>query len=164
MTVFFLCPHNDDIASGGTRRLYQWADLLLGAGQDAAVIQGLRGFAPSSFEYAVPVIHPPVEVTDGDLLVLPEWLGQNLATAAPGIPRISLNQNAYYTFTRIGYQEPHPYSSSEDLLGVAVVSEDSRRYVEYGFSDLAVHRIHYGLDPSLYHAGTGPPSRTISFM
>src|SRR5207247_452940 len=48
------------------------------------------------------------------------------------------------------------------VIATIVVSEDSKRYLEYAFAGLRVHRIRYSINPKLYFAE--PKKRQICLM
>ena len=79
--------------------------------------------------------------------------------------KVIFNQGAYQTFneystcpaeTECAYLHP-------DCLGAIVVSEDSKRYLEFAFPGLRVFRVHNSIDPGLFHA-TGKKRQQIAFM
>ena len=95
MTVYYICPVNDQTPYGGVLVLYRHVDALNAAGIDARLVHGVRGFRCDWFENDTPVAYAPFEVTDDDVLALPEELGALPATFSPGIPQVSIDQNAY---------------------------------------------------------------------
>ena len=164
MTVYFLSPEDEEPVAGGVQKMYRFAQVLLQREMPAAVVQDRPGFRPACAPPEVPVVHPPLKVSDEDVLAIPEVLGHGLAEIAPGIPRVSLNQNAYLTFIRVGWREQHPYLTTKSLLGVTAVSADNLAYLQYAFPDLYVRRIRYGLDPALIKPRTGRPRQQIAYM
>lgn len=164
MTIYYLCPLNRNVPTGGVKKIYDHVDILNRAGIPAAVVQGRRGFRPSWFPNRTRVEYAPVQVDGRDVLVFPEVFGSAMATPAPGVPRVSFNQNAYLTFSRVEAGEPHPYSASPDLLAVIVVSDDSRTYIEYGWPSLPVHRVTNGVDTDFWSPGLSPRRRDIVYM
>lgn len=164
MTVYFVNPTLGQSPSGGVRKLFTFARHLLDDGMDAAVVHGVPGHVPDWFEPSAPIVYAPLRLRGDDLLAIPEFLGPKLLTAAPGIPRVSINQNVFNTFNNISDPKRHPYLTSPTLLGALVVSDHSIEYLTYGFPDLPVRRIHYGLDERLYRPPIDPPERRIGYM
>ena len=107
---------------------------------------------------------PAFELTDADVLVLPEVM-PDVPESEGHVPKVIFNQNAYLTLA------PYPLDvDSRDIVyarpevrGAIVVSEDSRRYLESLFPELRVHRIHYGIDPELF-AFAAEKKRQIAYM
>jgi hypothetical protein len=150
---------------GGVKKLYQQVDALCSAGIDAAIVESRLGERQTWFENQTPVVAPPIEILPGDLLAIPEAYGDRLPEIAPGVPKVSINQNAYHTFNWLEIGTAHPYSTCEDLLGVMVISEDNRRFVSHCFPDLSVTRVHYGFDSDIfYFDSTRERQRRLAFM
>lgn len=165
MTIYYVCPVNHQVPTGGVKKIYDHVDMLNESGFDAAVVQGVRGFRPSWFANETRVVSPPFTVSSADVLVFPEILGSILTSAVPGAHRVSLNQAVYNTFVAVPENESgHPYSVSANLLGAIVVSEDSRDYVRYGWPDVPVHWVRHGIDPNVWRAGSGPRRREIVYL
>jgi glycosyltransferase involved in cell wall biosynthesis len=165
LTIYYLCPVNTQQPSGGVRRLYQHVDILNEAGIDAAVVHGERDFHCTWFDNRTRIASPDLRVTDTDVLAFPEVYGDALRDLAPGIPRVSINQNAYNTFWRVSDISRHPYGTTPELLGVMCVSEDNAAYLRYGFSQIPVVRIRNGIDPSIFFdSGEDERGRTLAFM
>ena len=137
MTIYYVAP---DLArpSGGVRTIYRHVDALNRLGLDAAVVHATRGFRCEWFEHDTAVVHLPLTLSSSDTLVVPEDYAPRLGELVPGVPKVIFNQNAYRTFN--GFRDPRhtSYTDCPDLLGVMVVSEDSRRYLEHCFPELRV--------------------------
>jgi glycosyltransferase involved in cell wall biosynthesis len=107
---------------------------------------------------------PALELTPDDVLVAPEVMPA-LPAAHPRARVAVFNQSGYLTLA------PYPLDVDPDevvysrpgLLGVIVVSEDSRRYVETLFANLRVRRLHYGVDPTLFAFGP-KKKRQLAYM
>lgn len=103
------------------------------AGWDAWVFHPTDGFVFSELIDADRVLMPSTyQCRPSDVLVLPEDAGQAMATMAPGLRKLIFNHAAYRTSRH--FQEPFdalpPYRHAE-VIGVLVVSDDSRRYLNY---------------------------------
>ena len=164
MVVYYLCPVNDQAPFGGVVTLYRHVDMLNSIGRPAKIVHGLRGFRCTWFENDTPIVYPPFEVSDRDLIVVPEVLSPRLGAMAPGVPKVSFNQNAYMTHLETSLTEPHAYQTSADLLGVMCVSEDNRRYLAYAFPGVDVQRVFYSYGDIDFSAPAAPKLKQIAYM
>ncbi|ERJ60636.1 glycosyltransferase [Sphingobacterium paucimobilis] len=82
------------------------------------------------------------------VIVFPEVYGPDVVHLLPQNPFVIFNQNCYLTFHLFNFNENRksPYLA-DNLLGAVVVSEDSKRYLQYVYPLLSVQRIYLGLDP-----------------
>lgn len=105
-------------------------------------------------------------LSDSDVLVMPEYLGASLADAKLDLPMAIFNQNVHGTFWGYGFGENagETVYSRPNVLGAVVVSEHNRRYLEYAFEGLEVHRVVNGVDSALFHPNDSPRYRRIAFM
>jgi len=79
---------------------------------------------------------------------------------------VIFNQNVHGTFRGCGFGE-HAAAmvySHPNVLGAIVVSEHNRRYLEYAFEGLDVHRVVNGVDSALFHPDDPPRLRQIAYM
>jgi len=163
MTIYYVAP---DLVrpSGGVRTIYRHVDALNRLGLDAAVVHAARDFRCAWFENQTTVVNLPLALSFSDTLVVPEDYAPRLNELVPGVPKIVFNQNAYRTFS--GFRDPRhtTYTDCPDLLGVVVVSEDSRRYVEHCFPDLAVHEVRHAIDPAVFRLGDGARRRQVAVV
>ena len=132
--------------------LYRHVDILNANGFQAYIVHSSRKFEIDWFEYSTPVLHGPVQMKDDDIAVYSEIGGLNIAEWAPGKRKVIFNQNAYYTFMRypLAGKVKTPYLHPE-VIGTIVVSEDSKKYLEWVFPKLPVYRIRYSINPKLYY-------------
>ena len=158
MTVFVLAPENNS-PSGGIKILYRHADVLNQAGIDAAVLHQQRGFRCTWFENNTRVRYlPDLQLSEDDFLVIPEIYGPNIPRLSQmpgigtGVKKVIFNQNCRYTFlgqTRESIQESGfdmAYNKRDEFIAAMVVSEDSKKYLEYVFPGLDVWRIHNSIN------------------
>ncbi len=105
-------------------------------------------------------------LSSSDVLVMPEYLGASLAHADIRLPMVIFNQNVHGTFWGYGFGENAGNSvyRRPNVLGAVVVSEHNRRYLEYAFEGLEVHRVVNGVDSALFHPNDSPRRRQVSFM
>src|SRR5437016_4995616 len=96
---------------------------------------------------------PPPLRKEIDIGVFPEIWGAKISQGGK-FRRVIFNQNAYYTFLSSGLRERLvvPYTNSQ-VMATMVVSEDSKRYLEYVFPKMPVFRIRYSINPKLYYPG-----------
>ena len=162
--ILVLCPDNP-VPSGGVRRLYRHVDVLNAHGMSAFVLHDQLGFRCQWFDNNTPIL--PISqaaIGPSDYLVVPEIYGAGIAKIMPGVPKIIFNQNAYFTFRGWpmgGIEDVCPYRHP-DVVATLVVSQDSVEYLQYAFPGVAVHRLHYGIDPLF--APHWPKRRAIAFM
>jgi len=163
MTVYYVAP---DLArpSGGVRTIYRHVDALNRLGLDAAVVHATRDFRCEWFEHETAVVHLPLTLSSSDTLVVPEDYAPRLGELVPGVPKVIFNQNAYRTFN--GFPDPRStsYTTCPDLLGVMVVSEDSRRYLEHCFPGLRVARVRHAIDSGVFHPDPSGRRRQVAVV
>jgi len=158
MTVYVLAPENNS-PSGGIKILYRHADVLNHAGIDAAVLHQERGFRCTWFENSTRVRYlPDLKSGKDDFLVIPEIYGPKIPLLGqmPGIgsevKKVIFNQNCRYTFlgqTRESILDSGfdmAYRKRDEYIAAMVVSEDSKKYLEYVFPGIDVWRIHNSID------------------
>jgi glycosyltransferase involved in cell wall biosynthesis len=145
-------------------------------GIDAAVLHQQPGFRCDWFEHDTRIRYlSQVRMTADDFLVIPEIYGPNIPALSrlPGIGaavrKVIFNQNCRYTFlgqTLDGIRDPGfamAYTNRQEYIGVMVVSEDSRSYLEFAFPDVDVWRIHNAINLDIFSAGE-EKKRQICFM
>jgi glycosyltransferase involved in cell wall biosynthesis len=111
-----------------------------------------EGFRVTWFTHQTKVAYPSeiLPLKSSDILLIPELFVWQFAAKEPGVPKVVFNQNAYQTFR--GQSVAHnvsPYDKP-DCIASIVVSEDSRRYLEFAFAGHPVFRIRHSIDPSLF--------------
>jgi GT2 family glycosyltransferase len=152
--LHFVCP-DDDTPTGGVRVIYRHVDRLNELGYSAQVVHEKPGFRCTWFPNSTPVAYlPELGVHPArDILVFPEiYGGPGLTEVAPGIPRVIFNQGAYLTFQTYSLDPADKRTPYHDpnLLGVLVVSEDSRAYLQHAFPAVSVDRIHGSIDSATF--------------
>lgn len=107
---------------------------------------------------------PEPEVRPDDCLVLLAKFADRFVDRAPGTRKVIFNRGAYMTFTSLPSSEAarrvyfHP-----DVAAVVTVSEDSKRYLEYGFPGLRVFRHHNSFNTELFRLSEAK-KRQLCFM
>ena len=137
-------------------RVKRWApaaDLNLFAGRRIKIADGSGSYREH-------------RLSASDLLVMPEYLGASLADASIELPMAIFNQNVHSTFWGYGFagNAGETVYSRPNVLGAVVVSEHNRRYLEYAFEGLDVHRVVNGIDSALFHPNDSPRYRRVAFM
>lgn len=157
-TRFLFYCADDNVPSGGVRKLYRHVDVLNRHGHEAVVLHQKEGFRCSWFANDTAIAYATrTPLTPTDILIIPEVFGPQLASVSPGVRKVIFNQNAYYSFR--GYSvNPTDLSCAylhRDLIGAVVVSEDNREYLSYVFPRLRVLRVRYGVNCAMfsYHDG-----------
>jgi glycosyltransferase involved in cell wall biosynthesis len=149
--ILVMCPDWDQ-PSGGVRKLYRHVDVLNAHGFNAFIEHQKPDFRCTWFENNTRIADPrqtwPPRTSD--LLLCPEQVSWQMALKTPGVPKVIFNQNAYQTFMgKTDEFKVVPYTQ-RDFLATIVVSEDSRRYLEYVFPGHPIHRIHNAINPELF--------------
>jgi glycosyltransferase involved in cell wall biosynthesis len=92
------------------------------------------------------------EITGSDVVVIPETFGPKLSSIAPGVPKIIFSQGTYVAFAEYPADRPpvilphrHP-----DVAAILVISDDSRRMIEYAFPGIKTYRVRWSLNPQYY--------------
>lgn len=160
MTVYYLCPDRQ-VPTGGVMQLYRHVDILNSAGISAAIVHARRGLRAGWFTNETRILYPPLTLTGRDLLAVPEVYGMRLATIAPRIRRVSVNQNGYQTFRGIPDATEHPYNSCDSLEAVLAVSENTEVLLMHTFPHLDVRRFWVGIDPQLMFPGSSEKRRRL---
>ena len=151
-TVYVLCPDYAPPA-GGVRKLYRHVDVLNAHSVPATIVHERPGFRCSWFANHTRVSYAnEVRPGAGDVVVVPEVFGPDLAKLYPGVRKVVFNQNAYLTFR--GYSlDPNdlrtPYAHPE-VIATLVISEDNHEYLAFAFPNLRLVRLHYGIDTTLF--------------
>jgi hypothetical protein len=164
--IYFVAPDLDR-PSGGVRTIYRSVDLLNDAGLRAAVVHSRKGFRCRWFEHTTPVVHAPIPLGAGDVLVPPAYLYLRAAGLAPGVRKVVFHQNAYRTFR---YLRTTPafraadLADASDLVAMLVVSEDNERYLARALPGVRVARVHHWIDPELFHVDLPARLRTVTVM
>jgi hypothetical protein len=166
-TAYFLCP-DDQVPSGGIRKIYRFVDILNDAGLRAYVVHAGKGFRCRWFANTTPLLAlDEVRLAGDDLLVIPEIYGDRLEAITSGAPHVIFNQGPGYTFSRSGWDRASwsPVTTGS-TLGIVTVSEDARAYLEFTFPQIPVWRVRLGLDPDTFYPGPAaePRPRRIAFM
>ena len=165
MNIYVLCPdHNRP--SGGVRKLYRHVDVLTEHGWPASILHHRPGFCCTWFDHQTRIQYmPDVALTPSDYLVVSEVYGPVIHDIQPGVPKVIFNQGCYLTFH--GYslekKDDDPPYLHPDVKAVLVVSEDSRAYLSHVFPGLWIHRLRYGIEPSLFRY-EAQKKRQIAFM
>ncbi len=164
--VRVLCP-DWDTPSGGIRTLYRYVEILSADGRDAAVVHHQRGFRCTWFDSPARVLDAAhADLHPGDLLVVPEVYGANLARTPPGVRVLSANQNAYNTFIGGRLEDvgrPSPYADVPGLAGALVVSADNAAYLQFIHPEMSVWVVPPAIDPDVFHPRS-QPGRVIGVM
>ncbi|MEI7664607.1 MAG: glycosyltransferase [Synechococcaceae cyanobacterium ELA263] len=169
-SVRLLCQPDLDVPSGGGKQLYRHVEHLVELGWDAAVVTEAPGFRPSWFESSAPSLDFASCQQRGDfemdrsIVVLPEtYLGVNLqnyhGVNLERMARVVFNQNAYYSYRKVGLEPLETLSrfyDAPEVLQVLCVSEDSHQLLRrnLGLADNNISRIINAIEPIFQAAAT----------
>jgi len=163
--IYFYCPDNN-LPSGGVRKIYRFADVLIRHGFAASVVHNQPGFRCTWFENHTPVLYARNVHPDGnDVFVVPEGYGPQIARVAPGIRKVIFNQNCYNTFLNYPIEleaRETPYLHP-DVIAVITVSQDSASYLRHAFPGQRIFRMRPAIDRTLFYPQAGK-KRQIAFM
>lgn len=174
-TIYVLCPENNR-PSGGIKILYRHVDVLNKNGFSAAILHQQQGFRCTWFSNTTRVVYlPEIKLSRSDYLVVPEIYGPNiiglgnLPQIGHQVKKVIFNQNSYYTF--LGYPisavlNPGfiaPYAKPDEFMATIVVSEDSKRYLEYAFPQMKIYRIRNSINTEVF-AYQARKKKQICFM
>ncbi len=101
----------------------------------------------------------------GDIIVLPEYIGNGLHPCGFGSKLVIFNQNAHYTFNGFGYSDDRSdFVYRGSLLGALAVSKHTSDYLSYAFPGLPIFLTPNGVDGATFFPGKGGKKRQIAFM
>jgi hypothetical protein len=145
--------------------MYRHVDVLNANGIPAVILHQQRGFRCTWFANQTAVAYLPDAwpPRPSDVLLVPELAIWQQIEQATATPKVVFNQNAYQTFRgRSVAHQNMPYGRP-DCVASIVVSEDSRRYLEFAFAGHRIFRIHNSIDPALFYFQF-EKKRRIAFM
>ncbi|MDP2432803.1 MAG: glycosyltransferase [Pseudomonadota bacterium] len=182
MPIYFLCPEQKTPV-GGIRIIYRHVDILNKSGIPAYIVHKTNGFRVSWFENNTPIVYwrngvadrlvnkikrrlnadyivelpisggPASRIGAGDILVIPENYGPDLAVAyGRGIKKVVLNQNCYLTFHGYSFQRDRlitPYQH-HDVLATMINSVDGEAYLKHVFPEMPLHLFRLSIDPQRF--------------
>lgn len=185
MAVYYFCTE-PNCAAGGVQVIYRHVDILNSNGIEAYVLHSKKGFRANWFPNRTPIVYlghkaqmsllrrvknlfltttdPVVQISGGpysaitpsDVLVVPEILGYATTTIGPGIPKVILNQNCYYSFkfySLVNDGRATAYTHP-DVIATLINSHDGEAYLRYIFSDIRLERFQLSINASLFYPGT----------
>lgn len=101
----------------------------------------------------------------GDILVLPEYLGNSMRPCGFDSQLVVFNQNAHYTFKGFTHSDDlSGFVYRGQLLAALAVSTHTFEYLKFAFPDLRVLLTPNGVDCSRFFPATGKKKRQIAFM
>lgn len=155
--VIYLVPDHAEPA-GGMRAIYRHVEHLVAAGRDAVAWHHAPGFTCDWFASTAPVVHgPALDLDDTDLLVVPEVMVDG-TDPAPGVRKVVLNQNHFYTFDNA---PPGDYPGWTPTPPVWTTSSAGLDVLLRLHPGLPVTRIPYSVDLSLFHPRPRPRRRIV---
>jgi len=147
---------------GGVRVLHRHVELLVKAGVDAYVWLPAPGYRYEWFDSPAPrLFGPQLELTERDLLAVPEGVLRPGGDPAPGARKVIINQNHFLTYLQFGAEDDYPDWSA--VAGAWVVSEDSADVLSRAEPEIPVSLIPNPLDLDLFRPA-GSRVRRIAWM
>ncbi len=127
---------------GGIKVAYQHVELLCELGHDAKIIHQKPPFRCDWFQSKVPVAywHDVKGISYPDLWVVPEGFECPMSQDV-----LVFNQNPNFTFA----PDP-PTKRFPHVLGTLVVSEESKKYIQYAFPGQPAWVVHNFVDETLF--------------
>ncbi|MBT5954607.1 glycosyltransferase [bacterium] len=175
MKIFYYCPCETS-AIGGIKVIYQHVELLHNNGFEVYVLHPKNGFICQWFEHQAPIAYyklsgvnrfrkTPVwpekillpsgqeyQMTDQDIVVIPEIYGPNFEQFAPGHKKVIFNQNAYYTFSNYSTNIGNLKGSYADknIIACLCISEDTQSHLSFAFPSLPIYRVKWSLNAECF--------------
>jgi hypothetical protein len=148
--------------AGGVRICSRHVSLLLAAGVDAALWCPTPGYAFGWFDERVPILPgAELELTDDDLLVLPELAVVPGRDPAPGARKVIFNQNHFYTF--LHWSDPQQYPGWDPPPAIWTVSTESAAVLARVHPDLTLALVPNSVDTKLFQPAARR-TRSITWM
>lgn len=182
MRIFYLCPEYD-APVGGVAIIYRHVEILNRNGIPAFVLHSKKDFFDKWFYNNTPIVYidnsigsralnklrsffskekiPTIRlvgkentaISRNDIIAVPENLGPAIDSIGPGIKKVILNQNCYYTFR--GYsllldRLRTPYTHT-DTLAILINSDDGKRYLNYAFPHINTQRFFISIDENEFY-------------
>jgi glycosyltransferase involved in cell wall biosynthesis len=153
MTRIFYFAYDHHRPTGGQKTVYRHVDILREHGIEAFILHLTPGFRLKWFPNKTPVISADdfSQMFDmqQDIIALPEDLGENILKF-PG-KKVIINQGAYNGFGAFPRKRPieDPYLD-DSVIGVLVVSEHNKRYLQFTYPKLRVFRVFNSINPEKY--------------
>ena len=176
--VRVLCLPDVERAIGGVKQLYRHVEHLSASGWDAAVLTEKPGFRPSWFESSARTLALAESYSTGELeparsiLLIPEtYIGADLSDFhgynLSRLARVVFNQNAYYTYGRLGDHASEAIAGFYDhpnVLQILSVSEDTHAFLSrnLALTDSRLSRVVNAVEPIFQ--SNHPKSRRIHWM
>lgn len=98
-----------------------------------------------------------------DIIVFPEVYGKAIDNFFLENKKVIYNQNCYYTFWGFDFlDESNPYKNNT-TKAIIVASNDAMSYMNFGFPDVPLYRVKYGIDEKVF-AYSKTKKKQIAFM
>lgn len=117
----------------------------------------LKNGLKNKYKYKEVVFHKE------DVIVFPEVYGKAIDKFFLKNQKVIYNQNCYYTFWGCDFVETTSPYLSENIKAVVVASVDAINYVNYGFPNVPLYRVKYGIDKRIFEFSENK-KKQIAFM
>jgi hypothetical protein len=175
MKIFYYCPCETS-AIGGIKVIYQHVELLHNNGFEAYVLHPKNGFICEWFKHHAPIAYYKLsginrfrrtplwpknivlpsgkdyQMTDQDIIVIPEIYGPNFEQFAPGHKKVIFNQNAHYTFNKYSMDIGNLKGSyiDKNIIACLCISEDTQKHISFAFPSLPSYRVTWSLNTKCF--------------
>lgn len=163
----YVLSTDTNVPCGGIKQLYRHVDILNDNGYNASIVHSKKNFRCTWFENNTQISYlAKTKIEKSDYLVLPEIYGELFSgdKKIGGLNKklkefinlskntVIFNQNCYLSFNGYSMTESdiNPFWLSNSLMATIVVSEDSRKYMDYVFPNIKIFRIYNSIDPKLF--------------
>ncbi|MEU5940873.1 glycosyltransferase [Micromonospora sp. NPDC047548] len=165
--VYYLTPDQTS-PRGGVRTNYRHVDLLNSMGIEAAVLHTARGFRCTWFDNNTRTVSAAeTQLTDDDILVVPEFYSPGLHLLPAATRTVLFNQGAYHTFdyaSDLGSRPGAPYTEVANLVCMLTVSDDSAALLAYTFPKIPVHQARPVINRRLFRPRPGSDRRRVGYV
>lgn len=189
--IYFICPSNKFV-TGGVKQIYKMVETLNENNFDAVLLlkknrkeawfnakvpvavspllfkklkYSYKNKKPKFFEklYLKLLKYRSVALESSAILVFPEIYGPRIHEIEPHLKKVIFNQNCYYTFEHYTTDTPASLYQHKNVLASIVVSEDSKRYLNFAFADHKVFHLTISVDTALF-SYSEQKEKLISYM
>ncbi|WP_367867939.1 glycosyltransferase [Pedobacter sp. WC2423] len=154
MGIVYVLGTRNTAPSGGVMRLYQFVDTLNANNIESFIIYntnpGLDWFTHSTKTTEF----KSVQITQDDLLIIPEVMADKVLTIFPGVRKIIFNQNSFKTFKPFihgNFSDVRKAYFHPDVVQTIVASDYDVNVLSRLFPGIKLGRFYYGINDKLFY-------------